>query len=117
MDVDRYTIALLQLREDAPPLSPDDEAALQDAHMAHLSRLHDRGDLLAAGPVLGEPERRLRGLGIYRGDVDEVRALVEDDPGVRSGRYRTELHPWMLPAGVMTFTGGRLPASMDEATR
>lgn len=115
MDVDHFTLALLVLRDDAPRLSEDDENTLQDKHMAHLSLLHERGELLAAGPVLGEPGRRLRGFSIFRCDIDTARRLTAGDPAVRAGRYRTELHPWLTPTGLMTFTPGRLPASMAEA--
>src|SRR5438046_1513959 len=52
MDFDRFTIGLLILREDAPKLSEQEENALQDAHMAHLAKLHDEGLLLAACPFL-----------------------------------------------------------------
>ncbi|HET8590401.1 MAG TPA: YciI family protein [Nakamurella sp.] len=117
MHTNRYTLTLLLLRDDAPVLTEEQESALQDAHMAHLSLLHERGELLAAGPVLGAPDRNLRGFGIYRGDVDRVRTLTESDPAVRAGRYRTEAHPWMVPAGIVAFSPGRLPASMAEATR
>jgi uncharacterized protein YciI len=117
MRTDHYTVALLHLRDDAPQLSEDEDDVLQDAHMAHLSRLHERGELLVAGPVLGAPERQLRGFGIYRGGVEHVRALTESDPAVRAGRYRTETHPWMVPTGLISFVPGRLPASMGEATR
>src|SRR4030081_2873265 len=56
MQFDRFTVALLMLRPDAPEL--DDAAAteLQDAHMAHLADLHDAGYLVAAGPLLGPPD-------------------------------------------------------------
>jgi uncharacterized protein YciI len=116
MLTEHYTLALLYLRDDTPELSEQEEDALQDAHMAHLSALHDRGELLAAGPVLGSPDRRLRGFGIYRGTVDEVRSLTATDPGVLGGRYRSEIHPWMTPVGLIDFRHGRLPASMAEAT-
>jgi hypothetical protein len=33
MEFDRYAIALLLMRSDAPELSKEDEAALQDAHI------------------------------------------------------------------------------------
>jgi hypothetical protein len=39
------------------------EAALQDAHMDHLAGLHERGELLAAGPV-ADPEDVA--IGVYR---------------------------------------------------
>jgi uncharacterized protein YciI len=115
MDVDRFTLALLVLRDDAPELSRADEDALQDAHMAHLSALHERGELLAAGPVMGKADRRLRGFSIFRCDEATAEMLADGDPGVHAGRYRTELHSWMVPAGLMTFTPGHLPASMAEA--
>ena len=51
MEFDRYTIALLILRPDAPDLDEEAAAALQDAHMAHLADLHEAGHLLAAGPL------------------------------------------------------------------
>ncbi|TMI49603.1 hypothetical protein E6H17_00980, partial [Candidatus Bathyarchaeota archaeon] len=84
LDFDRFTIGLLILRVDAPKLGEEEENALQDAHMAHLAKLHDAGVLLAAGPLLGSPDRDLRGLEIYRGSPDEVKALADQDPGVRA---------------------------------
>jgi uncharacterized protein YciI len=48
MDFDRFTMALLVLRDHAPDLTQEEEDALQDAHMAHLADLHAAGHLLAA---------------------------------------------------------------------
>lgn len=115
MDFDQYTIALLMLRDDAPILDEAAEAALQDAHMAHLADLHDQRSLLVAGPVLGPPERSLRGFSIFAADPDEARRLAEADPAVRQGRYRIETFPWIFPAGLVAFHPGRLPRSMTEA--
>lgn len=114
MKFDQYTIALLLLRPDAPALTEAEEAALQDAHMAHLSELHSRGELLAAGPVPGEAGRELRGFAIYRCGVGRAAEFAAADPGVLAGRYRHEVHPWILPSGLLSFTPGRLPASMAE---
>ena len=116
MDFDRYTIALLLLRADAPRLTEDEEAELQDAHMAHLADLHDAGYLLAAGPVLGADDRELRGFSILNVDLERARQLKEQDPAVRASRFRVEVFPWILPAGLMTFSAGHLPRSM-AATR
>src|SRR5205809_1069125 len=87
MDFDRFTIGLLILREDAPKLSEQEENALQDAHMAHLAKLHDEGLLLDAGPLFGSSDHDLRGLAIYRGTPEQVRQVADQDPGVRAGRY------------------------------
>ena len=116
MDFDSYTIALLFLRPDAPKMSEEAEDALQDAHLSHLASLHESGDLLAAGPVLGDPDRELRGFSIFRStDVSYVRGRADEDPSVRAGRYRHEFHVWTLPSGLLSFTPGRLPRSVKEA--
>lgn len=114
MDFDRFTIGLLILRADAPSLSEEEENALQDAHMAHLAKLHDEGVLLAAGPLLGASDRDLRGLEIYAGTPEQVKALADQDPGVLAGRYTHRFLPWMVPGGAMRFTLTRFPRSMAE---
>ena len=115
MDFNSFTIALLLLRPDAPRLSEEEEDRLQDEHMSHLADLHAAGHLLAAGPVLGDPDRELRGFSILNVDPDRARELEEQDPAVRAGRYRVETYTWMMPSGLITFTPGRLPRSLAEA--
>ena len=94
MKFDRYTISLLMLRPDAPAFSAQEEAELQDARMSHLAQLHQAGQLLAAGPVLGAPDRELRGFSILNVDPERARKLKEEDPAVRAGKYRIEVYPW-----------------------
>src|SRR5205085_8415455 len=74
MHFDRFSVALLILRPDAPRLDQAAEAALQDAHLAHLAHLHASGVLLAAGPLSDE---HYRGLSILNVGVEEARALKE----------------------------------------
>ena len=114
MQFDRFTIILLILRSDAPELDEEAEAALQDAHMAHLADLHAAGHLLSAGPLLGAPDRAFRGLSILNVEPEQAIALKEEDPAVRAGRYRVEAFPWLVPAGAMAFAPARFPRSMAE---
>jgi uncharacterized protein YciI len=115
MDFDHYTISLLLARADAPGFTEEEEAELQDAHMSHLAQLHEAGYVLAAGPVLGAPDRELRGFSILSVDPETARELKDQDPAVRAGKYRIEVFPWILPAGLITFSAGLLPHSMAEA--
>jgi hypothetical protein len=117
MQFDHYTVTLLILRPDAPPLSGDALDALQDQHMAHLAALHEAGHLLAAGPLLGADDRAFRGLSIWRGDAGEVRRMLAEypDPAVTAGRFREEILPWMVPGGALQFSHVRFPRSMAEA--
>src|SRR5256885_6106725 len=96
VQLERYTITLLVLRPDAPRLDEKAAAALQDAHMSHLADLHMSGKTLAGGPLLDD---QLRGLSIMRATPEEARALVEQDPAVRIGRFSVKAIPWMVPAG------------------
>jgi uncharacterized protein YciI len=78
--------------------------------------LHKEGFLLAAGPVLGPPDRELRGISILRVDPETALKLNQQDPAVEAGRFRIEVYPWTLPAGLITFSPGRLPHSIAEVT-
>jgi uncharacterized protein YciI len=116
VDFDRMTITLLELREDAPELAPEEAAALQDAHLAFLAGLHAAGQLLAAGPLL-DRESPLRGLSVLNVGVAEARALAERDPAVQAGRFRVIALPWLVPAGAMSFAPAFFPRSSAEAAR
>jgi uncharacterized protein len=117
MKFDKFTIVLLVLRPDAPKLNELEATALQDAHLAHLAKLHDAGYLLAAGPLLGSGDHELRGLSIFRTDPKKTRTLSEQDPAVRAGRFSSKITPWMVPSGVIDFKHGHLPSSSAEASR
>jgi uncharacterized protein YciI len=112
MNFDRFSVALLIARSDAPPFDPATAAALQDAHLAHLAQLHAAGHLLAAGPLSDE---RFRGLSILNVEPDEALRLKETDPAVRAGLYSIQTMPWMVPVGAMHFSPARFPRSVAEA--
>jgi uncharacterized protein len=116
MEFDRFTVALLILRADAPQLDDAAAAALQDAHLSHLADLHESGALVAAGPLMGDGDHVYRGLSIFTVGADEARRLAEADPAVRAGRYGIEVLPWMLPGGAVSFAPARFPRSIAEAT-
>lgn len=112
MRFDQFSISLLVLRPDAPALDAAAEAALQDAHLAHLAGLHEAGHLLAAGPLSDE---RYRGLSILNVGPEEARRLKEADPAVQAGKYSVEIMTWMVPGGAMSFSPTHFPHSIAEA--
>ena len=114
MQFDTFTVTLLVLRPDAPQLDDVAAEALQDAHLAHLAKLHEAGHLLAAGPLLGPPDREFRGLSILAVDPERARQLKEADPAVKAGRFAVRVFPWMVPAGAMHFAPTRFPHSVAE---
>jgi uncharacterized protein YciI len=112
LQFDRFTIALLILRPDAPELDEEAAGALQDAHMSHLADLHEVGHLLAAGPLSDE---RFRGLSILNVEPDRARELKEQDPAVLAGRFSVKVIPWVVPGGAISFAPTRFPRSTAEA--
>jgi uncharacterized protein YciI len=114
MDFDQYTVALLVRRADAPAFTAEEEAELQDAHMAHLADLHAAGQLAGAGP-LSDPDGLYRGLSILTVGVDEARALKEADPAVRAGKFAVLVVPWMVPGGAVSFQRAEFPRSVAQA--
>ncbi len=115
MEFERFTMALLVRRPNAPKLDPKTEDQLQDAHLAHLARLHDDGRLLAAGPVLSGAAGPIRGLIIFRGPPEELQECAAADPWVQAGYLEYQFYPWMVPAGAVRFSHTRFPRSSAEA--
>src|SRR5512140_1367780 len=70
----------------APGTSPELET-LQQAHLAHLTKLAQAGQALIAGPMGGDGD--LRGIVMLKAESTEAaRALEVEDPAVKAGRLR-----------------------------
>jgi uncharacterized protein YciI len=116
MDFDRLTAVLLTTPERPPELDPAEAERLQDAHLAHLADLHDRGVLVAAGPVgdLDQPRRHFRGLSILRCGPEEALRLKGEDPAVQAGIFELVALPWTVPAGAIGTGDARFPRSVGD---
>src|SRR2546427_10153743 len=112
MEFDKFSIALLVLRPDRPLLDHEAEAALQDAHMAHLADLHEAGYLLAAGPLLGGSDEAFRGLTIFKVEPGKARLVKEQDPSVGGGGFFVKDLRWMVARGAMQLSPTRVPCSV-----
>jgi len=117
MEFDHWVVLFLRRCTPAPDLSEAEGNRVQDAHLAHLSKLHDEGALLAAGPVDRAPGSDLAGICILPGPESSARARLADDPAVRAGFFRVETVSWSVPAGTIRFLAARWPRSMADAAR
>jgi uncharacterized protein len=115
MDFDHHTIVLLVRPPNAPELTEEEAAELQDAHLAYQARLGDEGYKIAGGPFDAQDDERLRGLSVFSVDPETARRLYESDPAVQRGRLAVEVMTWMVPAGNVRFEQVRHPRSMAEA--
>jgi uncharacterized protein YciI len=79
-----------------------DSDQIQAAHMATISRFHEQGKIIMAGPMGNEQD--LRGLFIMNGkDSSEIASLVATDSAVITGLLRFEVHPWWTVKGKYEF--------------
>ena len=72
-------------------------------HLRYMNDLEDRGLLFASGPFLKEGVVVGDGLTILSTDtIEEARRLMEEEPLVKRGLRRFELHRWELREGRIT---------------
>ena len=73
---------------------------IQKGHMANIGRLAEMKKLVAAGPF-GD-NGRLRGIFVFRvASLEEAKALTATDPAIQAGRLAMDIHPWLVPDGVL----------------
>jgi uncharacterized protein len=73
---------------------------LQKAHLANINRLAELKKLVLAGPFGDNGD--LRGIFVFRVDtLQEAQDLSATDPMIKINRLKLDLHPWMVPEGVL----------------
>ena len=101
------TIYYIYLLRKGPTWSPDETPeieALQEAHLANLSRLGEMGKLVLNGPLLDSfaTSGEIRGVGVLKTDsLAEAQELISTDPMVKVGRLIFELHTWMVAKNIL----------------
>jgi uncharacterized protein YciI len=94
-----YLAFLMRGPKWTPEKTPQTEE-LQKAHLANIVRLHDLGKLVVAGPF-GD-NGPLAGIFVFRvASMEEAQALAATDPAVKAGRLALDLHPWVVPEGIL----------------
>lgn len=82
--------------------SKADGDKIQAAHMANITRLHQQGKIIMAGPI--GTDQDTRGIFIMDGkDSTEIASYVATDSAVLTGRLRFEILPWWTAKGKYEF--------------
>ena len=94
-----YLAFLVRGSKWTPNSTPETEA-IQKAHLANIGRLAEMKKLVVAGPF-GD-DGMLRGIFVFRvSSIDEARSLAATDPAVQAGRLQLQIHPWVVPDGIL----------------
>ena len=94
-----YLAFLVRGEKWTPEKTPQTEA-IQKGHMANINKLAEMKKLVVAGPF-GD-NGKLRGIFVFRvASLEEARALTMTDPAVQAGRLALDLHPWIVPEGIL----------------
>ncbi len=100
---DEYELVLLWSARDRVELEPDAAGRLQRQHLGHLEAMRAAGHLLVAGPLLDQPDPRLRGICIYRaGSLERAREMASADPAVKAGQLEIEAMQWRTRPDALT---------------
>jgi len=67
-------------------------------HLAFVKQTTDQGNMAIAGLFPFSEQGELRGVAIFRVGAQQ---LMRDDPTVKAGRFKTEIHPWGTVTGVL----------------
>jgi uncharacterized protein YciI len=95
----KFVMAFLK-RGDNTSLDTQSAMALQMEHMSNIERMAEAGQLVLAGPFLGDGE--IRGIYIFNVEtIAEAEALTNTDPAIQEGVLSMELMEWYGSAGLM----------------
>lgn len=93
----QYFVAFLKSGPDRTQ-SEEEAAKLQEAHLAHLSKMYELGYADISGPFGDDGD--IRGITIYNVPTLEMAdSLANADPMVKAGRLTIEIHPWWAAKG------------------
>jgi len=99
-DMTIYYIGLIRRGSKWTPEVTEETERVQAEHLAHIRKMFEDGVLVIAGPFTDDGD--LRGVFLFRTDtLEEAKTFAANDPAVRSGRLIVDIHPWMVPTGVL----------------
>lgn len=98
--LEQYTLVLMKQGEKWNPSAPGFMDVVK-RHHALLLQMIEQGSLAIAGPLPLDDQGELRGVEIFRVGAEQAARLVQDDPTVKAGLLKPEMHPWGTGKGVL----------------
>jgi uncharacterized protein YciI len=98
--MERYTLVLMKRGEKWDPNSPRFQQVMSK-HREFARTMVEQGKMALAGPLPFDDQGDLRGVSIFRVEPEETTTLMQEDPIVKAGVLRPEIHPWITGKGVL----------------
>jgi uncharacterized protein len=98
--MEQYSLVLMKRGDKWNPDAPGFMDVIKQ-HGAFVRDMIAKGYLAIAGPFPFGEEGELRGVAIFRVGMEQTAALVKDDPTVKAGLLKPEIHPWITGKGVL----------------
>ena len=105
--METYTLVLMKSGEHWNATASDFGDAMKQ-HEAFVQQMTDQGNLAVAGLFPRSDPSEVRGVEIFRVGSEQTAKLLQDDPSVKDGLLKTEIHPWATGKGVLA-SGQPLP--------
>jgi uncharacterized protein YciI len=102
--LEQYSLVLMKRGDNWNPKAPEFTAVMKQHH-AFIQQMKEQGTLAIAGPFPfsdpttdpGDP----MGVAIFRVGAEQTAKLTQDDPIVKAGLLKPEIHPWGTGKGVL----------------
>jgi len=98
--LEQYTLVLMKSGDRWNPNAPEFMDVMK-RHHAFVKQMTDQGNIAIAGPLPLSDPGELRGVAIFRVGTEQTAKLTQEDPIVKAGLIKAEIHPWGTGKGVL----------------
>jgi uncharacterized protein YciI len=98
--MEEYSLVLMKSGDKWNPNAPGFMDVMKQ-HSAFVKQMIAQGYMAIAGPFPFSDQGELRGVAIFRVGTQQTARLVKDDPTVKAGLLKPEIHPWITGKGVL----------------
>jgi len=95
-----YQVVFLRPDPARKPISKEEGARIQSAHMANIHSMAERGILVAAGPF-DDTTHTISGVFFFKtASMEEAKRVAAEDPTVAEHRNAVDIFSWQGPAAI-----------------
>ena len=98
--MEQYTLVLMKRGDKWNPDAPEIAEKLKQ-HRAFVEEMTAQGQIAIAGVFPPSVPGELRAVEIFRVGPEQAAKLLKDDPAIKAGLMKPEIHPWITGKGVL----------------